>query len=125
MHADTAILYEATKQHHPFSRLTGGANVLVFPSLDAGNIADSEAVGTGIAFDPRVANQILTFSSISDGRFTDAETGSIWTLLGQAVDGPLSGEQLQTVQHRNEFWFAWASFFPDAPVYAGAQDIGA
>jgi hypothetical protein len=75
--------------------------------------------GTGIAFDPRVANQILTFSSIADGRFTDAETGSIWTLLGQAVDGPLSGEQLQTVQHRNDFWFAWASFFPDAPAHGG------
>jgi hypothetical protein len=86
-------------------------------ALDAGNIADSEAIGTGIAFDPRVADQVLTFSSIADGRFTDAETGSTWTLLGQAVDGPLNGEQLQTIQHRNDFWFAWASFFPDAPVY--------
>jgi len=88
-------------------------------ALDAANIASSEAVGTGIAFDPRVADQILTFSSIADDRFTDAETGSIWTLLGRAVDGPLSGEQLQTVQHRNDFWFAWASFFPDAPVFSG------
>ena len=44
-----------------------------------------------------------------------------WNLLGQAVDGPLQGEQLVTVSHRNDFWFAWASFFPDAPVY-GADE---
>ncbi len=42
---------------------------------------------------------------------------STWTLLGKAIDGPLTGEELETVQHRNEFWFAWASFFPDAPVF--------
>jgi len=24
---------------------------------------------------------------------------------------------LAVVPHRNEFWFAWASFFPDGDVY--------
>ncbi len=43
MHADTAILFEETKEHHPFSCLTAGANVLVFPSLEAGNIAQKIA----------------------------------------------------------------------------------
>jgi hypothetical protein len=100
----------------PVAVLWGGETA---DALDARNIADSEGVGTGIAFDPRVGDQVLTFTSIAGGRFTDAETGSVWTLLGRAVDGPLSGEQLQTVQHRNDFWFAWASFFPDALVYGG------
>ncbi len=86
-------------------------------ALDSRVIADSQAIGTGIAFDRRVGDQTLTFASIGDSQFTDAETGSTWTLLGKAVDGPLEGEQLETVQHRNEFWFAWAAFFPDAPVY--------
>jgi len=36
---------------------------------------------------------------------------------GQAIDGPLEGEQLEVVPHRNEFWFAWASFLPDGGVY--------
>lgn len=89
-------------------------------ALDASTIADGEAIGSGIAFDRRVGDEVLTFSSLGDDLFTDAETESTWTLLGQAIEGPLDGEQLETIQHRNEFWFAWASFFPDAPVYAGS-----
>jgi len=92
-------------------------------ALDTSDIAEGDAIGSGIAFDRRVGDQTLTFTaSATSGddaptTFIDAETGSTWTLLGRAIDGPLSGEQLQTVTHRNEFWFAWSAFFPDAPVY--------
>jgi malate dehydrogenase (oxaloacetate-decarboxylating)(NADP+) len=39
MQADTAVLGERLEGTYPFSSLKGGANVLVFPNLDAGNIA--------------------------------------------------------------------------------------
>jgi malate dehydrogenase (oxaloacetate-decarboxylating)(NADP+) len=39
MQADTAVLPERIEGTYPFSALRGGANVLVFPNLDAGNIA--------------------------------------------------------------------------------------
>lgn len=65
----------------------------------------------------RVAARTLTFSPAGDGRFTDEETSSTWNLLGQAIEGTLRGEELTTVGHRNEFWFAWASFFPDGEIY--------
>jgi malate dehydrogenase (oxaloacetate-decarboxylating)(NADP+) len=39
MQADTAVVPEILEQTFPFSRLKGGANVLVFPNLESGNIA--------------------------------------------------------------------------------------
>ena len=39
MQADTAVVPERLEKDFPFSVLKGGANVLIFPTLDAGNIA--------------------------------------------------------------------------------------
>jgi len=40
MQADTAVTASILKEHFPFSRLSdGGANVLIFPTLEAGNVA--------------------------------------------------------------------------------------
>ncbi|HVJ09662.1 MAG TPA: NADP-dependent malic enzyme [Acidisarcina sp.] len=39
MQADTAVRPERIEETYPFSTLHGGANVLIFPSLDAANIA--------------------------------------------------------------------------------------
>ena len=40
MQADTAVVEELLQENYPFNRLGGGsANVLIFPNIDAGNIA--------------------------------------------------------------------------------------
>jgi malate dehydrogenase (oxaloacetate-decarboxylating)(NADP+) len=39
MQADTAVVPEILEATYPFSTLKGGANVLIFPNLEAGNVA--------------------------------------------------------------------------------------
>lgn len=79
-------------------------------ALGAREIATADAVGSGVAHDPVVDGEILTFVA-DEGGFIDDQTGSTWTIVGLATDGPLAGTQLGPVEHRNEFWFAWQAFF--------------
>lgn len=55
MHGDTALDVAARKSHFPNSRLTGEANLLVMPNMDAANIAYNllkTTAGGGIAIGP-------------------------------------------------------------------------
>ena len=53
MQADTAVMPDIIETTYPFSTLKGGANVLIFPNLESGNIAykllsrlgNAEAIG--------------------------------------------------------------------------------
>lgn len=98
--------------------VVGSVPVVVFWSpetasaLDARAIAEAKAVGSGVAFGREVSGRTLTFEPGDEG-FTDRETGSTWSIAGEAVAGPLEGIQLPPVVHANHLWFAWAAFFPD------------
>jgi hypothetical protein len=88
-------------------------------ALDAGEVdAGREIAATG-AFRPEVDGRTLTFSASGPDRFVDAETGSTWTVLGEAVDGPLAGAQLTPAGHVDTFWFAWAAFQPETRLAGG------
>lgn len=120
---------------YPFSEITearvvndtvAGQPVVVFwgaadtaDALDSGEIAAAAAIGTGVAYSPVVDGRTLTFEAVGDTEFRDAETGSTWSILGQAKAGQLEGSSLELVPHRNEFWFAWQAFFPDSDVWSG------
>lgn len=84
--------------------------------LNRERIADSRSIGTGVAYRATVDGQRLTFRSAGDV-FVDDETGSTWSILGQAIEGQLAGQRLDVANHRNEFWFAWTAFFPDGLVH--------
>jgi hypothetical protein len=113
-----AILSEAGVIHDA----PGGVDLVVFhtggtsSALGARVIADAEDVGATGVFDPTVDGQQLTFRPIAGG-FEDAETSSTWTILGQAMDGPLAGSQLTPIVHADHFWFSWAAFKPDTIIY--------
>lgn len=102
----------------------GGMPIVVFwgspdtaDALDSRQIAESQGVGTGVAFSAAAGGEDLTFEASEDGNFRDVETGSTWNIFGRAIEGPLAGERLELLTHRNEFWFAWQAFFPESEVW--------
>ena len=73
-------------------------------------------VGSTGAFSRDFAGQILTFEATDDG-FVDEQTGSLWSISGEAIGGPLSGSQLERLVSGEHFWFAWSVFKPDTIVW--------
>jgi hypothetical protein len=85
-------------------------------ALGAGIIAEADDVGATGVFDPNLDGQKLTFRW-TDGEIVDEQTESTWSVLGQAMDGPLAGKSLTPIIHADHFWFAWAAFKPDTIIY--------
>ena len=87
-------------------------------ALDNRSISASRDVGATGVFDPNVDGRELTFRADGDN-LVDNETGSVWNILGQAVEGPLQGTELTPILHGDHFWFAWGAFNPDTLIYQG------
>jgi hypothetical protein len=85
-------------------------------ALDSSNLAAGRDVGAANSFSRVLDGQTLTFSFDGE-RIVDQETGSVWNVLGEAVEGELSGAQLEPVVGVNHFWFSWAAFKPETRVY--------
>lgn len=49
--------------------------------------------------------------------FRDAETGSLWNVLGQAFEGPLRGARLRQRPAFTVFWLYWSSAHGGAPIW--------
>ncbi len=101
-----------------------GTDVVVFfklgtvSALDRALIIDSNDVGSTGVFDAGLDGQTLTFK-LQDGEFVDDQTGSVWNILGEAVEGEMTGKSLTPIVHGNHFWFAWGAFNPDTLIYKG------
>ena len=87
-------------------------------ALDDTEIARSREVGATGVFSSVLDDKGLSFERVPAG-FRDRETGSLWTLLGHAVKGPLAGKRLRAIPHVDAFWFAWAAFNRTTSVYDG------
>ena len=105
----------------------GGRPIVVFwepgtaSALDSGIIAQGRDVGTADTYSRELDGQTLTFTFDGE-RFLDDQTGTEWTVLGEAVSGPLEGKELAPVVNVNHFWFSWAAFRPETRIYRPEQD---
>jgi hypothetical protein len=116
-----AVVREAVAEPGVLTVTVGGRELVVFhlegqaSALDEYLVSGGADIGSVAVFEPTVNGRHLTFSASGD-RFTDAETGSTWNILGQAVDGPLAGETLTPQAFTDTFWFDWVAFQPDTRV---------
>jgi len=126
-----AVSLEGEDVAYPFSVLekvrvvhdtVGGTPVVVLfargtaSALDTATIAQGRDIGATGVFSPVVRGRRLTFLP-TNGGFTDRETRSTWTILGEATGGRLKGTRLQPIIHGNHFWFSWAVFKPKTRIY--------
>jgi hypothetical protein len=60
--------------------------------------------------------QTLTFEAVSGG-FRDEETGSRWTIEGEAIHGPRAGERLIPLRWQYVRWHAWVYPHPATELF--------
>lgn len=84
-------------------------------SLNDDTVAGGDHIGASGVFVAEHGGRTLSFAR--DGhRFVDAQTGSTWNILGEAVAGPLAGATLESVPHVDSFWFAWSTYQPETTL---------
>lgn len=82
---------------------------------------------SALVFDRRLAGRVLTlgvsgYLRNSDMVMYDHQTGSVWTMTGRAVAGPLTHTQLAPIPHGDYFAFAFLAFYPEADVYTSRMN---
>ncbi len=112
-----AVSFAVARERRSVDLEIGGDPVVVLwgaestvDALDGFTVVAGDSIGTALAYSAVVDGKALTFEPAGIDRFIDDQTGSEWTLLGEAVAGPLIGHRLGLVVHTNEFWFAWQAF---------------
>ena len=121
-----AFPFQLLEEHPVVNDNIGGQDVVIFYSAGtlspfAGRRGPARPIGSTAVYEPFVDGEQLSFT-VEDGIIVDRQTGSKWTVLGDAVEGPLEGSRLTPVVHGNHFWFAWSAFNPETEVRT-TQDV--
>ncbi|MBD3309340.1 DUF3179 domain-containing protein [candidate division KSB3 bacterium] len=117
-----AYPYDVLKETQVINDAVGGQPIVVFwqegtaSALDADSVAAGRDVGTATTYARQMNGDVLTFR-YQDARILDNSTGSIWNVLGEAIQGKFAGQRLPPVVNVNHFWFSWAAFKPETRVY--------
>lgn len=116
-----AYPFSLLAQHTVINDTAGGQAVVAFWQTgdvnDDNTVRQGEDVGMAVLFYRTVNDQTLTFV-VRNGTITDQETGSTWTIFGEAVQGPLKSTRLEQVNCSAAYWFAWVNTYPDTRLYS-------
>ncbi len=96
---DIAFPFSKLRNQKVVNHSVNGQDIVVFfkpqtvSPLNRTSIIDSLPRGAAAVFDPNLDGERLTFSA--DGEdLVDDQTGSVWNILGRAIEGPLEGSRL-------------------------------
>ncbi len=77
------------------------------------------ALEAAVGARPVASGRRLAFE-VRDGAIVDTDTGSVWSVGGEAVAGPLRGERLELIADTYvAFWQAWAAYHPGTELPIG------
>ena len=113
---------------YPFALMPDRAVINDFVGSDPVVVLFDAGSRTALAYFSQLDDTPLSFYGVaSEGllpvEFVDAETGSRWNMLGEAVAGPLAGRRLAQVPAYNAMWFAWTAYWPDTAVWQPGEGI--
>lgn len=97
---------------------------LIHDTLNGVDIVIVSAFGNDLiqVFDREVDGRTLTFRDHDGTQFTDEQTGSVWSALGECIEGELKGKTLKLVPHYSKmFWYVWADYHPGTEIYTPRQ----
>ncbi|MEM1057137.1 MAG: DUF3179 domain-containing protein [Bacteroidota bacterium] len=115
-----AVSFARLREDGVWQGTVGGEPVVVVwregtaTALGEATIAEASDRGAVGAFVPEHEGTALAFSA-TGGEIRD-ETGSVWSVTGEAVSGPLAGARLETLPFHDTFAFAWLAFRPETRV---------
>jgi hypothetical protein len=124
LHDGLARAYSKSRMAEAAPRLAVNDVVNGLPVLIAFDAGFSLAIPFGrrlLSADGTEVRETLELDVVEDGaplfRLKDRQTGTVWNLRGEAVEGPLLGERLRQIETYSAFWFAWAAFNRDSEIH--------
>ena len=87
-------------------------------------VAHKREAAFGIAYSRVVSGLVLSFS-VEGGDIVDDQTGTLWSIDGVALEGPLVGERLGFVTSFITEWYGWSAFHPGTGIHDEAVALAA
>lgn len=117
-----AYPYSITSEEHVIHDEINDEPIVIFhvdgmaSAMDNQRIDQSRDDGATGVFSPILNDERLEFEW-EKGDIEDTKTGSVWTISGHAISGPMTGKQLKTKTYGDYFAFAWMVFYTDTDLY--------
>jgi len=119
--AAKAYLRRALKGARLLNDKVGEEEVLVVLTLDG----EVRAFKRRLELGPQLARVLELEFELQGDKLVDRQTGTVWTLEGEPLRGPLASlepkPKLEELPTTSAYWFAWVLFHPETELFPGGS----